>query len=122
MAAAVQSRGILLSLFALFFFGIIPLFEYRLGITYNDAGIPKDSSYVTAAAYALLSSVCFYIGYGLKRGKPVDMSMLKRIRFVSARHRQLALWITLPILASIALFIAFFYDFFVVQRAAPRLR
>src|SRR5271170_6936298 len=60
------------SLFALFFFGIIPLFEYRLGITYNKASMPEDSTYMTAVRFALLSSVCFYMGYGLKRGTPVD--------------------------------------------------
>ena len=99
------------SLFALFFFGIIPLFEYRLGITYNNAATPSDSSYTTAAEFALLSSVFFYIGYGLRRGMPADIGALRRIRFVSRRHRQLALWSTLTVLAVLAVFIAFFYDF-----------
>jgi oligosaccharide repeat unit polymerase len=99
------------SLFALFFFGIIPLFEYRLGITYNNASIPRDSSYVTAAGFALLSSVCFYVGYGLRRGTPGNVDALKRLRFVSRRHRQLALWTTLAVLPALAAFIAFFYDF-----------
>jgi oligosaccharide repeat unit polymerase len=99
------------SLFALFFFGIIPLFEYRLGITYNNASTPKDSSYVTAAQFALLSSIFFYIGYGLRRGTSVDIGALRRIRFVSRRHRQLALWSTLAVLGCLALFIAYFYDF-----------
>jgi len=99
------------SLFALFFFGVIPLFEYRLGITYNSASTPRDSSYITAATFALISSVCFYIGYGLRRGAPVDMTVLKRLRFVSVRHRQLALWTTFLILVSIAVFIICFYDF-----------
>jgi len=99
------------SVFALFFFGVIPLFEYRLGITYNDANVPKDSSYMTAASLALLSSVCFYVGYGLRRGTPFKIKSLKRLRFLSIRHRQTALWTTLATLAGFALFIAYFYDF-----------
>jgi oligosaccharide repeat unit polymerase len=99
------------SLFALFFFGIIPLFEYKLGITYSDANTPSDRSYIIAAGLVLLSSVCFYIGYGLKRSTPVKIDALKELRFVSVRHRQLALWTTFFTLAAFALFIAFFYDF-----------
>jgi oligosaccharide repeat unit polymerase len=99
------------SLFALFFFGVIPLFEYRFGITYNDASIPKDSSYITAAAFALLASVCFYFGYGLKRGSTVYMDALQRMRFVSVRHRQLSLWTTFFVLAALATFILFYYKF-----------
>jgi oligosaccharide repeat unit polymerase len=99
------------SLFALFFFGIIPLFEYRLGITYNDAATPTDASYVTAAAYALLSSVCFYIGYGLKRGSTEPTAVLRRLRFVSGRHRQLVTWTAGFVLIALAVFIAAFYKF-----------
>jgi oligosaccharide repeat unit polymerase len=103
--------GASFSLFTLFFFGVIPLFEYRLGITYNNASTPLDSSYEIAAGLALLSNVCFYVGYGLKRGRPLDVTSLKRLRYLSARHRQIvgiAAWITLVLMA---LSVAAFYQF-----------
>jgi oligosaccharide repeat unit polymerase len=103
--------GLSYSFFALFFFGIFPLFEYRFGITYSGANVPRDSSYMSAAALALLSSVCFYIGYGLRRGPSFTMNILERARFVSVRHRQLALWITLVVIAAFGAFIVYFYEF-----------
>jgi oligosaccharide repeat unit polymerase len=105
------NMGTSFSLFSLFFFGVIPLFEYRLGITYSGANTPQDSSYATAAGLALLSCVCFYVGYGLKRSSVVKIDALKKLKFLSVRHRQLALWTSLFALAAIAVFIAAFYDF-----------
>jgi oligosaccharide repeat unit polymerase len=87
------------------------LFEYRLGITYNNASTPLDSSYEIAAGLALLSSVCFYVGYGLKRGRALDVTSLKRLRYLSSRHRQIvgiAAWTTLILMA---LSVAAFYQF-----------
>ena len=34
--------GLSFSFFSLFFFGVIPLFEYRLGVTYQGAATPED--------------------------------------------------------------------------------
>ena len=99
------------SLFALFFFGVIPLFEYRLGITYNDASTPRDSSYMVAAALALLSSVCFYFGYGLHRGVPLDVAAMEPLRYSNARHRQTAVVAACIVLVLMALSIAAFYQF-----------
>lgn len=103
--------GTSFSLFSLFFFGVIPLFEYRLGITYSGANTPQDSSYATAAGLVLLSCVCFYVGYGLKRGSEVKMDALKRLQFLSVRHRQMTSWTVFFTLGAIALFIVAFYDF-----------
>jgi oligosaccharide repeat unit polymerase len=99
------------SLFAMFFFGVIPLFEYRLGVTYSGANTPSDDSYATAAWLAVLSSVCFYVGYGLKRGTAVRVDALKKLKFVSVRHRQIALWTSLVTLLAMAVFIVIFYDY-----------
>jgi len=103
--------GTSFSLFSLFFFGVIPLFEYRLGITYSGANTPQDASYAIAAGLALLSSVCFYLGYGLKRSSAVKLDALKKLQFLSVRHRQLALWTSFLTLGAIAVFIAAFYGF-----------
>lgn len=59
------------SLFMMFFFGFIPLFEYKLGITYNGTAAPSDTSYVIAATLALLSCLSFHVGYGLRRDRLV---------------------------------------------------
>jgi oligosaccharide repeat unit polymerase len=99
------------SLFTLFFFGIIPLFEYRLGVTYNAAPFPRDSSYAAGASLVLLSSACFYLGYGLIRGVPFDPHSLAKVRFMTPRHRQLALWCTFAALGAFALLIAAYYEF-----------
>jgi oligosaccharide repeat unit polymerase len=103
--------GLSFSFFALFFFGIFPLFEYRLGITYSGANIPSDSSYMTAAILALVSSVCFYVGYGLKRGATFHMDMLKKLHFVSKRHRQLATWTSIATIAVMSAIVVYFYEF-----------
>src|ERR1700683_334851 len=71
------------SLFTMIFFGAIPLFEYKLGITYNSANIPRDTSYFAAAELVLLTSFCFYLGYGLRRGKSQKVDELKCMRFLS---------------------------------------
>ena len=99
------------SLFTLIFFGAIPLFEYKLGITYNSANIPRDSSYFAAAELVLLTSVCFYLGYGLRRGASQKVDELKKIRFLSTRHRQIIMWLTFGALFVCALSIAAFYEF-----------
>lgn len=103
--------GASFSLFTLIFFGLIPLFEYKLGVTYNGAPIPRDSSYMEAAEIVLMSCFCFYLGYGLRRDKGFELDLLKRLRFVSARHRQLALWWTFGALGVCAFAIAAFYEF-----------
>jgi oligosaccharide repeat unit polymerase len=103
--------GASFSLFNLIFFGLIPLFEYRLGITYNDASIPRDSSYVAAAELVLLSSFCFYLGYGLRRGTTPAIEPLKKMRFLTIRHRQLILWLTFTALVVCAISIVAFYEF-----------
>jgi len=103
--------GLSFSFFSLFFFGVIPLFEYRFGITYSGATIPEDASYMEAAGVALLSCVCFYIGYGLKRGSSFTLESLKSIRYVSVRHRQIVKWTSVAVIAAAALFIFTFYKF-----------
>lgn len=103
--------GLSFSFFSLFFFGVIPLFEYRLQITYGGANLPEDSSYMAAAGLALLSSVCFYLGYGLKRGTLFRLDLLTRIRFVSARHRQMAILVIFALIAVLGLAIVVFYEF-----------
>ena len=99
------------SLFTMIFFGAIPLFEYKLGITYNSANIPRDTSYFAAAELVLLTSFCFYLGYGLRRGKSQKVDELKCMRFLSVRHRQIILWLSFFGLAVCAISIAAFYEF-----------
>ena len=99
------------SLFTMLFFGFIPLFEYKLGVTYNNASIPRDSSYAAAAGLVLLTSLCFYLGYGLRRGSSSSMDAIQKMRFLSMRHRQLTLWLTLVALGACAISIAAFYEF-----------
>lgn len=103
--------GLSFSFFSLFFFGIIPLFEYKMGITYSGARIPLDESYMTAAALALLSSVCFYLGYGLKRGRRFSLDLLTKIKLVSARHRQIAVITGGLVIVALGIFIVYFYEF-----------
>jgi len=103
--------GLSYSFFSLFFFGVIPLFEYRLGVTYGGAEVPEDSSYMEAAALALMSGVCFYIGYGSMRGRRLSLDLLTRIRMVSVRHRQLAILIPCVIILVLAICLVNFYSF-----------
>lgn len=103
--------GLSFSFFALFFFGVLPLFEYRLGITYSGASMPQDSSYMTAAILALVSSVCFYLGYGLRRGASFHMDMLQKPEFLSRRHRQLALFASIAVIAVMSAIVVYFYEF-----------
>jgi oligosaccharide repeat unit polymerase len=103
--------GLSFSFFSLFFFGIIPLFEYRFGITYSGAYTPEDASYMKAAGVALLSCLCFYLGYGLKRGTSFNLESLKSIRYLSVRHRQLVVWTSVVVIVLAALFISAFYQF-----------
>jgi oligosaccharide repeat unit polymerase len=105
------NMGASFSLFTLIFFGIIPLFEYRLGITYNGAPIPRDSSYMEAAEIVLMSCGCFYLGYGLKRDKGSEMDLLKRLRFASRKHRQIVTGMAIGTLGICAFAIAAFYEF-----------
>lgn len=58
--------GVSFSFFSLFFFGFIPLFEYKLGVTYHGSP-PRESSYLAAGLLALVSSVFFSIGYSLRK-------------------------------------------------------
>jgi oligosaccharide repeat unit polymerase len=103
--------GLSYSFFALFFFGLIPLFEYKLGITYNGTTTPRDSSYFTAAWIALLSSAFFYCGYGPGRDRPERLEELQAIYYVGRRHRQ---WVCIASalgIAALSLFIASYYGF-----------
>jgi oligosaccharide repeat unit polymerase len=99
------------SFFSLFFFGIIPLFEYRLGVTYGGAAVPDDSSYIKAALLALMSGVCFYIGYGSQRGHRFSLDLLTRIRMVSARHRQIVIIASCLLILFLGACIVEFYSF-----------
>lgn len=99
------------SFFAIFFFGFIPLFEYKLGITYHLTAAPKDSAYLTAAMLALLSSVFFYLGYGLKNASSWDLKSLGVISYVSGRHRQLVSVATVVTMIVLAFFIALYHGF-----------
>lgn len=103
--------GLSYSFFALFFFGLIPLFEYRLGVTYGGAAIPEDSSYMEAAGLALLSSVCFYIGYGSMRGRRFGLDLLTRIRMVSVLHRQIVITAACVVILVLSACLISFYHF-----------
>ncbi len=103
--------GLSYSFFSLFFFGVIPLFEYRLGVTYGGAAVPEDSSYIEAATLALLSGVCFYLGYGLRRGRRFSLDLLTKIRMVSALHRQVAIIAASLVIVSLGVCIVTFYQF-----------
>jgi oligosaccharide repeat unit polymerase len=103
--------GVSFSLFALFFFGVLPLFEYKLGIAYNGTSLPRDSSYLTAAALCLLSSICFYAGYGLKRSRSRNDARLGALHYISRRHQQMALIASALSVAASAIFIATYYGF-----------
>lgn len=99
------------SFFAIFFFGFIPLFEYKLNITYHGTATPKDTAYMTAAVIGLLSSVFFYIGYGLKSARQVDATALQPVRYLSTRHRQLTTIVTVSSMLVLAFFIALYHQF-----------
>jgi oligosaccharide repeat unit polymerase len=103
--------GLSFSFFSLFFFGVIPLFEYRLGVTYEGAATPEDSSYMASASLALMSAVCFYLGYGLTRGRRFSLDLLIKIRMVSVRHRQIAFVAVCLTIFVLALCICGFYQF-----------
>jgi oligosaccharide repeat unit polymerase len=103
--------GLSYSFFALFFFGLIPLFEYKLAISYNGTSTPRDSSYFSAAWIALLSSVFFYCGYGLGRDRPESLDALQAIHYISRRH---FMWVCIASalgIVALALFIANYYEF-----------
>lgn len=99
------------SFFAIFFFGFIPLFEYKLGITYHSTSFPKDGAYMTAAVIALVSSIFFYLGYGLKNNGQVESTTLEPVRYVSTRHRQVVTIVTSVVIGLLAFLIALYHDF-----------
>jgi oligosaccharide repeat unit polymerase len=103
--------GLSYSFFSLFFFGVIPLFEYRLGVTYGGAAVPDDSSYIKAALLALMSGVCFYLGYGSQRGHRFSLDLLTKIRMVSARHRQIVLLASCSLILILGACLVTFYHF-----------
>ncbi len=103
--------GLSFSFFSLFFFGVIPLFEYRLGVTYQGAATPEDSSYMASASLALMSAVCFYLGYGLTRGRRFSLDLLIKVRMVSVRHRQIAFVAICLTIFVLALCICGFFQF-----------
>jgi oligosaccharide repeat unit polymerase len=103
--------GLSYSFFSLFFFGIIPLFEYRLQVTYGGAEMPDDASYIKAALLALMSGICFYIGYGSQRGRRFSLDLLTRIRMVSARHRQINILTVCAVILVLGWCLVNFYSF-----------
>jgi hypothetical protein len=103
--------GLSFSFFALFFFGVIPLLEYKLGVTYNDARIPSDASYITAAGLALLSSVSFYTGYGLIRPGPPVHCPLPEPRYANRRHRHFVRAAILAGCLTLVWFISSYYGY-----------
>ncbi|MGI0134329.1 MAG: hypothetical protein ACREBW_05170, partial [Candidatus Micrarchaeaceae archaeon] len=103
--------GVSFSLFALFFFGVIPLFEYKLGITYNGTSTPGDSAYFTAISLALASSICFYLGYGPRRDRQPDARQLTAPVYFSRRHEQVIYMLTALSIALLMLGIAGYYGF-----------
>lgn len=103
--------GLSYSFFSLFFFGVIPLFEYRLGVTYGGAAVPDDSSYMEAAGLALMSGICFYIGYGSTRGRRFSLDLLGRVRMLSVRHRQAAIMASCVVIIALGTCIVVFYDY-----------
>lgn len=103
--------GLSYSFFALFFFGVIPLFEYRLDITYNGMTTPRDSSYMTAAGLAFLSSIFFYLGYGLRRGTKPDPGSLQPVSYVNRRHYRIVWLVSAFAIVALAIFIAAYYGF-----------
>lgn len=103
--------GASFSFFALFFFGIIPLLEYQLHITYHGASIPRDSSYLTAAGLALLSSIFFYTGYGLERHRWSNTYGLLRVQYVNRLHYQLVYLAAVIGVVTLPFYIAAYYGF-----------
>lgn len=81
--------GASFSFFSLFFFGVVPLLEYRLSVTYNQSAMPADASYIAAAWLALLSSVSFYAGYGLVRRRRNQSLLSSEPHYGSRRRRRL---------------------------------
>ena len=102
--------GASFSFFALFFFGFIPLFEYKLNITYSGASAARDSSYLFAGILALLSSVSFYLGYGLDRGSPMKVVTLGELRYLSRRHRQIVIAAAVIAIAALSAGIALYFE------------
>ena len=76
--------GVSFSFFSLFFFGLIPLFEYKLGVIYHGS-VPRESSYLTAGLLALVSSIFFSIGYSLRKPIRSELMALRPIIFSSIR-------------------------------------
>jgi oligosaccharide repeat unit polymerase len=64
-----------------------------------------------AAGLALLSSICFYLGYGMRRGTRFSLDLLTKLRFVSARHRQASLLIIFTLIGLLGACIVVFYSF-----------